>query len=167
MQDILCYICKSKMNYIKNLISPTLNGECEEYRCPKCGEVIYQKLRKEEYQMDIKIKLKERLLEIPINHSACREKHRLAKDINVELKDIEPLLDEMVEKKILKEKFKYRCPSCNDPTIMDDELLKEIMNDDDGECFPCDKCIDFIYPAKNKTEDVFYDIKDRQALKEL
>lgn len=117
--------------------------------------------------MDIKTKLKERILEIPINDKAFREKHRFANDLDIKLKDIETLLNELVEKEILKEKIQYVCPNCGDTTIMDDELLKEILDEEEGTCFLCDNCMDFVNPSKNRTGYVFYDIKDKQALKEF
>ena len=49
----------------------------------------------------MKEKLKNRLLEIPINYNAFREKHRLASDIDAALTDVEELLDELLEKDIL------------------------------------------------------------------
>jgi len=110
--------------------------------------------------MSNKIKLKERLLEIPINSRAYREKHRLANELSIEIEDIEVLLNELVEKNILKEKIQYICPNCGDTTTMDNEILDE----DEGESFPCDNCMDFINPKKNRTGYVYYDIKDKQAL---
>lgn len=114
--------------------------------------------------MDIKIKLKERLLEIPINDTAFREKHRLANHLKVKLEDVEPLLNELVEKNILKEKIEYKCPTCRDRTVMDQELLEECIIKDEDNCFECDNCINLISPIKNKTGYVFYNIKDKQAL---
>lgn len=111
--------------------------------------------------MNIKTKLKARLLEIPINNSAFREKHRLASDLDIDLKYIEFYLNELVAKNILKEKFQYRCPNCREVTIMDDTLLNEILADG---LFECDNCMEFINPKNNKTGYVFYDIKDKQAL---
>ncbi len=114
--------------------------------------------------MDNKEKLKEKLLEIPMNYRAFREKYRLASDLNIALEDIEPLLNELVEKKILKKKVQYICPNCRDTTTMDDELLKEILNEDEGDCFPCDNCTEYIDPTKDTTGYIFYDIEDEQAL---
>ncbi|APR02631.1 hypothetical protein CLQ_14363 (plasmid) [Clostridium botulinum Af84] len=112
--------------------------------------------------MDIKTRLKERLLEIPVNSTAYREKYRLADDLNIKVEEIKILLDELVERNILKEKFQYICPTCRDTTIMDNELLQEFIIEDG--CFECDNCFDLINPNKDKTGYVFYDIKDKQAL---
>lgn len=114
--------------------------------------------------MDIKLKLKERLLEIPLNHRAFREKYRLADDLKVEIETIEPLLNELVTKNILKEKIQYICPNCGDTTTMDNELLKEVVDEEEGECFECDNCMNFINPLKNRTGYVFYDILDKEQL---
>lgn len=48
MKNINCYICKTKMDYIKNSELTTLGGECEEYKCSKCGEVIYRPIKNQE-----------------------------------------------------------------------------------------------------------------------
>lgn len=112
--------------------------------------------------MSIKFKLKERLLEIPINDRAFREKHRLASDLDIDLKYIEFYLNELVERNILKQKFQYRCPTCGETETMDDDFLNEILNE--NEHFECDNCCDFINPNTSKTGYVFYDIKDKQAL---
>ncbi|EQC1535620.1 hypothetical protein [Clostridium botulinum] len=112
--------------------------------------------------MNIKLKLKEKLLEIPINSRAYREKYRLADDLNIKVEEIKILLDELVEKNILKEKFQYICPTCRDTTIMDNELLQEFIIEDG--CFECDNCCDLINPNKNKTGCVFYDIKNKELL---
>lgn len=55
--------------------------------------------------MNIKLKLKERLLNIPLNYSSFREKHSLASDLNVRAIDIEILLNELCEKNILLRKI--------------------------------------------------------------
>lgn len=57
--------------------------------------------------MLIKQKLKERLLEIPINHRAFREKHRLVADLQVDFKKVEFYLNELVQLGILIEKKQY------------------------------------------------------------
>lgn len=111
--------------------------------------------------MSIKTKLKKRLLEIPINDCAIREKHRLASDLDIDLKYIEFYLNELVLKNILKQKFEYRCPNCGEVTTMDDELLSEVLEDG---FFGCDNCFEFINPNKSKTGYIFYDIRDKQAL---
>lgn len=111
--------------------------------------------------MSIKGKLKERLLEIPINHKAFREKCRLASDLNVEVKYIEFYLHELCEKNILLKKIEYICPNCGETTVMDDNLLNEILEE---EHFECDNCFDFVNPKKNTTGYVYYDIKDKEKL---
>lgn len=111
--------------------------------------------------MSIKIKLKERLLEIPINHRAFREKHRLADDLKIDLQKVEFYLNELVELNVLIRKIQYVCPTCGDTTIMNNELLKEILEDG---YFSCDNCSDFINPNKNITGYVYYDIKDKALL---
>lgn len=111
--------------------------------------------------MSIKTKLKERLLEIPINHKSFREKHRIANDLNIDLKYIELYLNELCEDNILIKKIQYSCPKCGDTTIMDNELLNEIIKDG---YFECDNCMEFINPNKNITGYVYYDIKDKRLL---
>ena len=112
--------------------------------------------------MNIKTKLKERLLEIPINSKAYREKYRLAADLDVEPENIESLLNELCEKNILSKKVEYICSTCKSTNILDDELLKEMIVEDD--CFECDECGDFVNSTQNKTGYIFFDIKDKQAL---
>lgn len=112
--------------------------------------------------MNVKAKLKARLLEIPINNRAFREKHRLARDIDCDYKIVEFYLNELSENNILTKKPQYSCPNCGDTTTMPDELLNEIKNEEG--CFECDNCMDFINPTKNVTSYVFYDIKDKEAL---
>lgn len=112
--------------------------------------------------MNIKTKLKERLLEIPINDRAFRENYRLARDIDVDIKYIQFYLNELVEKDILKQKFEYRCPNCRETTIMDDKLLNECLNENGH--FECENCMDYINPNTSKTGFIYYDIKDKQAL---
>lgn len=51
--------------------------------------------------MNIKSKLKKRLLEIPDRYKAFREKHKLADDLKVETKYVEFYLNELSEKGIL------------------------------------------------------------------
>lgn len=115
--------------------------------------------------MSMKEQLKKRLLEIPINSRAYREKHRLAKDLNIDVKLLEFLLNELVAKNILKEKIQYICPNCRDTSIMDNEMLNEILEESDEEkSFSCDNCMDYINPEINRTGYVFYDIKDKQVL---
>ncbi|RHW66316.1 hypothetical protein DZC34_03325 [Clostridium botulinum] len=112
--------------------------------------------------MDIKTRLRERLLEIPVNSTAYREKYRLADDLNIKVEEIEPFLNELCEKNILLEKIQYYCPNCRSTTIMDNEILKEFIDEEDY-C-ECDDCDNFISTNKNKTGCVFYDIKDKQSL---
>ncbi|WP_125154392.1 hypothetical protein [Clostridium rectalis] len=111
--------------------------------------------------MSIKNKLKERLLEIPINHSAFREKHRLVNDLEIDFKKVEFYLTELVELGILIKKTQYICPNCGDTTTMDNKLLNEVVEDG---YFECDNCMDFINPNKNITGYVYYDIKDKALL---
>lgn len=112
-----------------------------------------------------KTKLKERLLEIPFNNKAYREKHSLANDLDTDLETVGALLNELVEKNILKEKIQYICHNCHDTTIMDDELLKEILEEGEDEYFPCDNCMEYINSENDRTGRVFYDVKDKEALK--
>ena len=99
--------------------------------------------------MDIKARLKEKLLEIPIRSMAYREKHRLADDLEVESKDIELLLNELCSKNILTEKIEYICPNCRDTTVLDSELLKEMTEEGEDDKFECDNCGDLINPKVN------------------
>lgn len=114
----------------------------------------------------IKKKLKDRLIEIPIRDKAYREVSDLAEKINCTTKDIEPLLEELVEKDILIKKTQYICPTCHETTIMDEEYLKEILeySDEDGK-FACDNCDDYIDPKTDTTGFIFYDVKDYDLLK--
>ncbi|OSA73631.1 hypothetical protein B2H86_14895 [Clostridium botulinum] len=111
--------------------------------------------------MSVKNKLKQRLLEIPINWRAYRENYRLAEDIDADLRKVEFYLNELVQLNILIKKNQYLCPNCGDITIMTDELLNDVIEDG---YFECDNCMDFINPNKNITGYVYYDIKDKALL---
>lgn len=112
--------------------------------------------------MNIKEKLKRRLLEIPINSRAYREVHRLADDISEDVEKIEFYLNELVNLDILTKKTQYICPNCNETTTMDDDFLSEIV-DENGH-FECDNCMDFVDSKKNITGYFYYDIKDKKLL---
>lgn len=112
--------------------------------------------------MSIKAQLKERLLEIPINYRALREKHRLASDLDLDFKKIEFYLNKLVNLGVLVEKKQYICPNCGDTTNMDRETLNEVIEEG---FFSCDNCYDFINPEKDITGYVYYDIKNRELLK--
>lgn len=112
--------------------------------------------------MNIKGKLKERLLDIPINYRAYRECHRLADDINEDLNKVKFYLNELVELDILIKKTQYICHNCNDIVTMSDYLLDEIVEDG---YFQCDNCYDSINPEKDTTGYIYYDIKDKSSLK--
>lgn len=114
--------------------------------------------------MSVKSKLKKRLLEIPINYKALREKHLLANDINEDIKKVEFYLNELVNLDILKEKKEYICPNCGDRYVMDTNTLNEII-DEDG-YFECEECMDFIEANKYKTNHIFYDIKNISLLEQ-
>ena len=111
--------------------------------------------------MNIKQKLKERLLKIPVNYRAFREKHRLADDIGCDCEKVEFYLNELVALDILIEKKQYVCPNCGDTVNMSRETLDEYLEDG---YFACDNCMNFINPDNNTTGFVYYDIKDREAL---
>lgn len=111
---------------------------------------------------DIGERLKKRLIEIPINYTAFRELYRLAKDLNVEAKAIYPLLNELCEKNILIKKIEYTCRTCRTTTVLNNEELKEIIEEDN--CFECEECGNIINPNRDTTGYIFYDIEDRQAL---
>lgn len=112
--------------------------------------------------MEIKSKLKERLLAIPINHKAYRETFRLADDLDVEVKDLEPLLEELCNANILTKKIEYICSTCRNTTILNNESLKEIIEEDD--CFECEECSSLVNTNKDKTGYIYYDVKDKQGL---
>lgn len=112
--------------------------------------------------MDIKNRLKKRLLEIPINHNALREKHRLANDLNMSYEDISPLLEELCGSEGLKEKNEYICPVCRDTCVLDNKLLMDIIVEEN--CFECEECGNLVDVLKNKTGYVFYDILNREDL---
>lgn len=112
--------------------------------------------------MDLKTKLKERLLEIPPRSKAYREKFRLADDLEVEPKDIKPLLKELCEKEILEEKIEYICKRCYYTTILNKELLEEISTENGS--FECDNCEGFINSKTDKTGYIFYDVIDDEKL---
>ena len=114
--------------------------------------------------MNIKNKLKQRLLEIPINSRAYRELHALVNDINGDLKKVEFYLTELVELDILEKKIQYVCPNCSDTTIMNNKLLNELI-DEDG-YFQCDDCMEFINSKTNITGYVYYDIKNISLLED-
>ena len=111
--------------------------------------------------MSIKSRLKESLLEIPINHKAFREKHRLASELDIEFKKVEFYLNELVQLDILLEKKQYICPNCGDTTTMNKELLEEVLEEG---YFACDNCMDFINPNKDLTGYIYYDINDKNLL---
>lgn len=111
---------------------------------------------------DIKKKLKQRLIEIPRNHSAFREICRLANDIGAETKYVEFYLKELCELGLLKRKIQYICPTCNEITTMDDELLAEFLNEDGY--LECDNCLDLINPKKDRTGYIYYDVLDYDKL---
>lgn len=112
--------------------------------------------------MNIKLKLKKRLLEIPDRYRTFREKHKLANDLKVETKYVEFYLNELCEKGILIEKIEYICPNCTKTTILNNDLLEELL---DGEVtFECENCCDEINPNKNKTGFVYYDVINKEGL---
>ena len=108
-----------------------------------------------------KEKLKERLLEIPLNNKSSRGNFRLASDLVIKLSDLEILLNELCNSDILTEKIEYICPTCGDTTILDKDLLEDISEDN---CFECDGCTNLVRSIINKTGFKFYDVKDKQAL---
>ncbi|QUH22209.1 hypothetical protein [Alkaliphilus sp. B6464] len=112
--------------------------------------------------MDIKTKLKERLLEIPVSYNAFREKYRLASDLNVKPEEIEQLLNELCKRDILKEKIEYICPTCRESTVLYSQLI-EMMTIEDN-CFECEECGDLVNSIKDKTGYVFYSVNNRQDL---
>lgn len=114
--------------------------------------------------MSIKENLKRRLLEIPVNSGAYREKNILADFLKANPKHIEILLNELCLQDILKEKIQYICRKCNSTTIMDEELVKEIILEDEDGCFECDECMELINPDVDRTGYVFYDIKNKELL---
>lgn len=129
------------------------------------GIIIFQEVLNVKYEtmlMDVKLKLKERLLEIPVNDGAFREKHGLARDLGAEPKEVEPFLDELCERNVLSRKIQYKCPTCHDMTIASDELLQDMIVEDG--CYECDNCCGLVNPDENKTGYVFYDIKDKKGL---
>lgn len=79
--------------------------------------------------MNIKTQLKERLLEIPINYRALREKHRLASELELDFKKVEFYLNELVNLGILVEKKQYICPNYGDTTTMNKEILNEVIDE--------------------------------------
>ena len=118
--------------------------------------------------MNIKEKLKERLLEIPLNYTDDREKHSLAEDINTSIEQIEPYLKELCKNGILTEMIEYICPVCHGREILDDDLLNEYLkqNGEDG-YFQCEYCLSCtINPKVNITGYIYYDIENRERLKE-
>ena len=112
--------------------------------------------------MNIKNKLKQRLLEIPVNWSFYREAHKLANHINEDLKKVEFYLNELVQLDILTKKTQYICPNYSDTTTIDDELLKELI-DEDG-YFECTNCMEFINSKENITGSFYYNIKNKSLL---
>lgn len=120
--------------------------------------------------MELKMKLKERLLEIPMRYRTLREKHGLACDLDVDVDDLKPYLKELCDKDILIEKIEYMCPSCHSTIILDENLLNELLEygsdflENEEKYFECDECCGEIYPYANVTGFVFYDIKDEEAL---
>lgn len=117
--------------------------------------------------INIKKKLKERLLEIPFGSRAYREKIILAKDLSIGIKDIEILLNELCDRDILEEQVQYICKKCHDVTIIDKNLLKDLVDENEDNCFECDNCGEFINPNTDITGYLFYDIKNEQALIEF
>lgn len=113
--------------------------------------------------MSIKSKLKERLLEIPIRNKAYREGHRLSDDIDEEFKKVNFYLNELCELGLLKRKIVYICPNCNETTILDNELLIEVL--DNEKTFLCDNCENEIDPNKNVTKSIYYDVLDYELLR--
>lgn len=95
--------------------------------------------------MGVKEKLKERLLEIPIRSRAYREKNRLACNLGI-----------IIEKK------EYICTCCSDTTVLSNEDLNNILEEDS---FMCDNCCEYINPITDVTGFVYYDIEDSNALK--
>lgn len=116
--------------------------------------------------MNLKDKLKNRLIELPYNYKSSRELHSLAKYLNINTQNIEPLLKQLVNKDILTEKIQYQCPYCKEVTSLDKNLLNELLEENEGETFRCDSCTGYINPETNKTGFVYYDIKDMKGLKE-
>ena len=116
--------------------------------------------------MKIKEKLRERLLDIPPRSNAYREKFSLADYLEVDPKEIEPLLNELCEKGILEEKIQYICKRCHETTILDKKLLEELIEESEDNCFVCDECENFINPETDKTGYIFYDVLDEQLLKQ-
>lgn len=42
-EGMFCYICNTNMTFLEQVVLDML-GKCDRYKCPKCGEVIYQPL---------------------------------------------------------------------------------------------------------------------------
>ena len=116
--------------------------------------------------MNLKEKLKIKLIEIPANYKALREIHRLAKDLDVDWKKLKFYLDELSNKNILEEKIEYICPNCGSTEILNKELLLELIEESDEEdCIDCEECCNTYDYKNNKTGNIFYDVKDYSALK--
>lgn len=111
--------------------------------------------------MNLKTRLKERLLEIPIKSRAYRELHRLASDLNEDDEKISICLNELVDLDILVEKKEYSCPNCCDKTILTNELLNDILEDD---CFECDNCSSSININEDTSGFIYYDINNMSDL---
>lgn len=115
---------------------------------------------------ELKQRLKDRLLEIPINNSGLRELYRLSRNLDVTSKEIEPLLNELCDKNILIRKQEYACPVCQDKLILTQEMIEQLITESGEDSFMCEECNDDIHIESNKTGYIFYDIEDRDALME-
>jgi len=112
--------------------------------------------------MELKLRLQKRLLDLPINARARRELYSLADDLDVEYKEIEPLLEELCNNKILIKKTEYICNTCKNTIILTDSMLKELMKDADY--LECEECSCSINQKLNKSGFIYYDIVDMESL---
>lgn len=125
---------------------------------------------------DIKTRLKERLLEISYRQKALREKyereigdflfnkHELSRFLNIDIKELEALLNELVQKNILIEVFQYQCKECNETNWFDNETFVEESSYDGNNGIKCDNCdLGYIYD-NDKTGFVYYNIVDENLL---
>ena len=114
-----------------------------------------------------RVKVKDKLLDIPMGYKAHREVHRLASNLNIETKEVKDILDELCKEGILMEKIEYICPSCSETEILNKELLEELMEEHgEADKFSCNECGDDVNIHRDLTGRIYYDVVNIEKLKD-
>lgn len=117
--------------------------------------------------MEIKDIVKNYLITSPKNMCAERELYKMSEKLNIDVSDLEKILDDMFLKNLIDKKIEYKCESCHETEILNEDLLNKLM-DDYGEYgyFQCGVCFNAVNIDTNKTGYVYFDVINYNKLKE-